>query len=274
MKNKSQMSSGEGINSKNIEINRRYIESGRTDSGLVQEMVETNMGLVYKIAWPFSRRSGGKFSIDELVNEGSTGLKRAAEKFDYRGEVRFSSYASYRIRQPIYKAISQASDPIRIPINLKSRITKMMKEIGEYTKLYDSPPDEGYLAEVFNVDIKTIRAWKSYLHKVVSSEQLSEDGNYFEIDTPAEDFSSEVIKKIDSKRFVAKALSYLPERERKIIVLRYGLNGTGPMTLKEIGEEIGTSGENVRGIQNNAIKKMRTQMEKLMGDEFYTFFEE
>ncbi|MDR0931558.1 MAG: RNA polymerase sigma factor RpoD/SigA [Victivallales bacterium] len=238
-----------------------------TEDERVNELIEKNLRLVQKIANDFLGRG---LSWDDLVSEGNRGLITAARKFDPSRGARFSTYSAWWIKQAIRQAIAEQSRTVRVPIGTQinwRRIRKVAKELTE--KLRREPTDEEVAVEA-KLPIATIQRLRSTnqvevhsLNAPVSGEE-SEGGEFMEFvyDETAPSPDQELINVEDVEQLLA-LLETLPERERKVLRLRFGLDGEPVRTLEEVGTVIGCTNERVRQIQNNALRKLQRQIIKM-----------
>ena len=234
----------------------RLIKEQNSDTAK-RKLIQANLRLVVSIA---KKYVGQGVLFMDLVQEGSIGLIRAAEKFDYTKNFKFSTYATWWIKQAIIRAIANNSKSIRIPVHMADKIRKYKKAFLFLANSFGREPTELEIAEHLGLSLVKLRRIKqSILLEPISLETAVTDdlciGDYIEdksCNSPEYSSNSFFIK-----MSLPQILKDLSEREKIVLTKRFGLDSTRPMTLAQLGEYLGYSKERIRQVEENAISKLR-----------------
>jgi RNA polymerase primary sigma factor len=241
-----------------VELAKR-IERG--DLSAKERMVNSNLRLVVSIARKYQ---GVEMSLLDLIQEGILGLIRATEKFDYRKGFKFSTYATFWIRESIQRALANRARTIRIPVHIGQRERKIGRAQRELVARLGREPTDAELAEAAGMDVREVREAREAARVVTSLDRPvgeQEDTTLGALLPSAERTPAEEVEIALRGEAIRSALARLPEREREVVKLRYGIDGDDPTPLSEAGRRLGISPDAVRKLERRALAELAESRE-------------
>ncbi len=247
-----------------LDEEKRYAKEISTgDREARRKMIEANLRLVVKIARRYINQG---ISLLDLVEEGNIGLIKAVEKFDLSRECRFSTYATWWIKQSIERCIANHSRTIRLPVHVSSRVSKISKVVSAYLEKEGRDPTVEEIAAETGFRPDFIRNLYSMATKTLSLESFIDEDNKLTLEEvlahPAGEEPLSILENTKRVEEVASWLDTLSADERKVVTMRFGLDGDDPQTLEKIGKIFGVTRERIRQIEQKALNKLRKTVKR------------
>lgn len=245
------------LNAEDEKVLARKVEQG--DRAARNKMIESNLRLVVKIAKRYLNRG---LPFLDLIEEGNLGLMKAVERFSLEKECRFSTYATWWIRQSIERALVNQSRTIRLPVHVSDDISRMLKVSRQLSQELHREPSVQELAETMQIKPLHVRRLMILLKRTCSIDTPIGDGNDFFLVDTLEDSSavspSELLENINRYELIAEHFDKLSESEKTILGLRFGLDDQDPQTLDTIGQSFGVTRERIRQIEAKSLEKLKS----------------
>ena len=235
----------------------------RGDIKAREQMIKANLRLVVKIAREYERLG---LPLLDLINEGNIGLMKGIDRFDTKKGAKLSTYASWWIKQSIKRALANQSKTIRLPVHVVDKLAHIRWAEVRLRETFDREPTDEEVAEDLALDARRVRQYREASRAPVSLDSPIGDENSASVSEVVADSNAaapfdQLVHDTDNE-LVREVLATLDARESRILAMRFGLDNGNPKTLEEVGERIGVTRERVRQIQEQALQKLRIQLDK------------
>jgi len=238
-----------------VELAKRIREG---DQFALEKLTKANLRFVVSVAKQYQNQG---LSLGDLINEGNLGLIKAAQRFDETRGFKFISYAVWWIRQSILQALAEQSRIVRLPLNRVGSLNKISKTFSDLEQKFEREPSPEELAEVLDLSttevVDTLKISGRHVSMDAPFVQGEENSLLDVLENESEETPDSGLINDSLRREVQRALSTLTQREADVVIYYFGLNGSHPMTLEEIGEEFNLTRERVRQIKEKAIRRLR-----------------